>query len=115
MMETQVVERLKKLIGNPKGKCYYASEAAYHLLGGKEAGYTPMVAAYEDCDPHTGGMVRATHWWLRRRDGTVLDITARQFGFAFPYASLGKGCGFLTKEPSKRAQELIDAIHNSCQ
>jgi hypothetical protein len=111
--ETSIIGAIKRVIGNPKGKCYYASEAAYHLLGGKEAGYTPMVATYDESDEATGRYFHNTHWWLRRADGTILDITAGQYDYCFPYSSLGKGCGFLTKRPSKRAQEIIDAVHNS--
>lgn len=103
LTETDVVSAIHKVIQQPHGWCYAASEAAYHLLGGKEAGYTPMVASYYI------DLQRFTHWWLRRPDGTVLDITEGQFPYPFKY-SWGKGCGFLTKKPSKRAQEIIDAL-----
>ena len=108
MQEHQIVDAIHKVIQQPHGWCYAASEAAYHLLGGKAAGYTPMVATYFiDCE-------RLTHWWLRRPDGSILDITEGQFSYKFPY-KWGRGCGFLTKAPSKKAQEIINAkIFSSC-
>jgi len=69
-----------------KGDCYPAAEAVYHKMGGKAAGLTPM-----------------------RIVGTkvfYIDPTAQQFSSPVPYPE-GKGCGFLTKEPSKRAKELM--------
>ena len=103
--ESLIVAKIQEIIQQPYGNCYRASEAAYHLLGGKKAGYTPMVARY-------GGdsfFHHQTHWWLRRPDGSMLDITEGQFPHGFPH-KLGRGCGFLTKQPSKKAQEIIDAI-----
>ncbi len=83
----------------PKGNCYAASEAAYHLLGGKAAGWTPQVMQWE------GG----THWFLRHASGLVLDLTAAQFE-STPDYSLSRGCGFLTREPSARAADLMEIL-----
>ena len=87
--------------GNPTaGHCYHAAEAAFHLLGGAEAGWTPQV--FREADG-------ITHWWLRHRDGRIVDPTADQYrsaGLEPPYAH-GKGCGFLTRQPSRRAGEII--------
>src|SRR5689334_21414353 len=44
------------------GHCYVASEALYHLLGGKEAGLKPQVIQHE------GG----PHWFLRGSDGRLI-------------------------------------------
>lgn len=86
---------------NPmKGHCYVASEAAYHMLGGKEAGYTPMNIKHEG----------DSHWYLKHtgEKGTrYIDITESQFNSPVPHAE-GKGKGFLTKNPSKRAKDVID-------
>lgn len=79
------------------GHCYVASEAAYHMLGGRAAGWTPASLRHEG----------ATHWFLRHQDGSILDLTAGQFGSVPPYAS-GVGRGFLTAQPSRRAQVVID-------
>jgi len=49
-----------------------------------------------------------THWFLRRYD-KVIDPTVRQFKRT-PLYSRGHGCGFLTRQPSKRAQIIIDRI-----
>lgn len=60
------------------GHCYTASEAAYNQ----------------------------THWFLRRKDGTVLDPTVGQFTCRVPYER-SFGAGFLTKHPSRRAREVM--------
>ena len=90
------------------GHCAVASEAAYHLLGGKAAGWTPLNLHHEG----------SSHWFLRHADGRILDITASQFKTAVPYGK-GRGCGFQTplkdaqglQLPSKRAQVVIDRVN----
>ncbi len=85
--------------GNPNplaGHCYVASEAFFHLAGGQER-FTPMVTRVP------GG----THWFLKDKEtGEIVDLTAGQFDFAVDYES-ARGTGFLTKSPSRRAQEVI--------
>lgn len=83
------------------GHCYVASEAFYHLAGGKQAGYRPYFVRHE------GG----SHWWVEHEDGTVIDITAAQFWTPIPYED-GVGKGFLTRQPSKRAAELIRRVRS---
>lgn len=78
------------------GHCYVASEVIYHELGGKEAGWTPQVIRHE------GG----PHWYLKHTDGRVIDPTCDQFETPVAYDE-GKGCGFLTKQPSKRSQKVL--------
>ena len=88
--------------GNPNpvaGHCYIASEALYHTLGGKEAGWTPQNIRHE------GG----PHWYLKHQDGTILDPTADQFRTPVPYEK-GHGCGFLTRPPSARTQVILDRM-----
>ncbi len=82
-----------------RGNCYVASEALYHLLGGKASGWTPMVMRTET----------DTHWFLKHTDGLIVDPTVGQFD-AIPDYSLARGCGFLTKNPSKRAAELMERV-----
>ena len=77
------------------GHCYVASEAAWHVLGGMSSPWRPYVARCGDI----------THWWLQNGD-KILDLTAAQFPCGFDYAS-GRKCGFLTKEPSRRARILL--------
>lgn len=84
-----------------RGNCYAASEALYHLLGGKKAGWTPMFM-------HTRPTGR--HWFLKHKDGMILDATKKQFYGVKPDYSRGKGTGFLTKKPSKRAKELMEKL-----
>jgi hypothetical protein len=85
------------------GACYIASEVAYHLLGGKESGYKPMV----------GRVGQMTHWWLEK-DGQRFDPTKSQFmkyRVLKKFYDAGKGCGFLTKEPSKNAKVLLERVY----
>lgn len=94
--------RKKAYRDNPNpvaGHCYIASEAIYHRLGGKGAGWTPQSIQHE------GG----PHWYLKNANGTIIDPTADQFETPVPYEN-GKGCGFLTRDPSRRAQVLLDRI-----
>lgn len=83
-----------------KGHCYVASEVFYHLMGGSNSGYIPQVIKIDG----------DTHWFLKnKKTGEIVDITHDQFKHKIPY-NLAKGIGFLTKEPSKRAQEVINRI-----
>lgn len=85
-----------------RGNCYVTAEALYHLLGGKVAGWKPMTVRHED----------DVHWYLvnvrieNAMGYFVLDPTASQFRTRPPY-HLGRGRGFLTREPSRRARELM--------
>jgi len=79
------------------GHCYVASEALYHLLGGKRSGFIPQVLRHE----------RSTHWYLKHRTtGEIRDLTSRQFLTPVPYHK-GRGVGFLTRRPSKRARIVM--------
>ena len=85
-------------------KCYEASETLYHLLGGKEAGLTPMQIRHEG----------VSHWYLRWEVGSdtfYIDPTSSQFTYQVPYRR-GTGRGFLTKEPSKAAQAILELVPN---
>lgn len=104
LVVSQLTDDLRKAPyrGDPNpltGHCYVASEALYHLLGSDE---------WKPCNiSHEG----SPHWYLtNRRTGEVLDPTAGQFQTPVPYER-GKGKGFLTKEPSKRAQELLKRLN----
>lgn len=90
------------------GFCTLASNAVYHLLGGKSVGLTPMQASYKD--PRIKG--RASHWWLKDADGNIIDPTWDQYTELDkepPYEK-GVGRGFNTRVdvPLKAAQKLID-------
>lgn len=77
------------------GYCYVTAEMIYHYLAPQGS---------KPCCARTSPTV--VHWWVETPDGTILDGTGDQFqGQKIPYHE-GKGCGFLTKQPSKRAQEL---------
>jgi len=78
------------------GHCYIIAEASFHLYG-KKHGFKPKVIKTPTW----------THWFLQHQDGRKIDLSAEQFGKTrIPY-ELSRGCGFLTKLPSKRAQKLI--------
>lgn len=93
-----------------RGNCYVTCEALYHLLGGARAGYTP-------CTVHHEGDV---HWYLVHTvrvlgsNGvnyitSIVDPTVSQFKTKPPY-EMGRGRGFLTKKPSKRAVALMKTL-----
>lgn len=85
------------------GHCYHAAEALWHLLGARPAGWFPQV--YRESDG-------ITHWWLRHDNGSIADPTADQYtllGETPPYAR-GKGCGFLTLQPSRRAAIVMRRV-----
>lgn len=82
-----------------RGNCYVTCEALYHLLGGKKAGWTPASMPWQN----------DTHWVLRHQSGLVLDPTADQFQAPPDYSGL-RNRGFLTAQPSKRAQILMDMM-----
>jgi hypothetical protein len=89
------------------GHCYAAAEAAFHLLGGRRKGYVAFVASYDGL----------THWWVRHASGRIVDPTRLQYGpeaarrhgvfWVKPPYHLGRGTGFLTKKPSRRARILM--------
>lgn len=82
------------------GHCYVASEAFFHLAGGKEADLKPMQLTHEE----------KSHWFIYdEQNSQVIDITAGQFRNPVAYSE-AKGRGFLTKNPSKRAQKLMSAV-----
>jgi len=82
-----------------RGNCYVASEALYHLMGGKATGWTPMQMQTET----------DSHWFLKHSNGTIVDPTVQQFTTPPDY-SAARGRGFLTKQPSRRAAELMQHI-----
>lgn len=82
------------------GHCYAASEALYHLLGGKKVGLKPMNMRVDG----------VSHWFLRADNGMIIDPTALQFDPPGLDYSPAKGRGFLTRHPSKRATEIIRRV-----
>lgn len=82
------------------GHCYVASEAYYHLMGGKASGLKPCWVKHEG----------STHHFLRdEKTGKVVDLTGDQFKKTPPYER-GTPFGWLTGDtPSHRAQILMDA------
>ena len=73
------------------------SEALYHLMGGKASGWVPMRMRHEG----------DTHWFLKnRKTGQIVDATAQQFTNPPDY-SKARGSGFLTRLPSKRAEDMM--------
>lgn len=98
-----------------RGNCYVTCEALYHLLGGKKSGWRPATVRHEG----------DVHWFLRRalpcpvcnRTGVrtcgefweIMDPTASQFREP-PRYELGRGRGFLTRRPSKRAAEMMQRM-----
>lgn len=111
------------------GHCAIASEAFYHIAGGKQAGFMPVVAGYA-ADGHGNmafgpartaaldkGWRKESHWWIRgprgaaRGEGGFFDVTKGQFPAPFPYEQ-GHNTGFMQPKQiaSKRAQVIIDRV-----
>lgn len=94
-------ELRRKSHAHPLGEhCYVASEAFWHAAGGPQSGLKPYHVK------HAGG----THWFLLGEDRLV-DLTADQFDDLPPYGA-GRGCGFRTRKPSKRAQKVLDFLNS---
>ena len=88
-----------------RGNCYVASEALYHILGGRRAGWKAMRF------PITGPDKKIdTHWFLQHKSGIILDPSRKQFGRRSPDYTLARGTGFLTRKPSKRAKALMKTL-----
>jgi hypothetical protein len=94
-----------------RGNCYAASEALYHILGGKRSGWEPHVMRINDGTE--------THWFLKHRAyHTILDPSRRQFkrrnsfwGDRWtPDYTKARRCAFLTVKPSKRARKLMKEL-----
>ena len=81
------------------GHCYVASEAVFHMLGGRAAGITPIHMKHE----------AQPHWALRFSDGSIVDPTADQFATR-PNYSFARNATFLTVDPSQRAVTLIARV-----
>lgn len=81
------------------GHCYVATEAYYHLRG-RALGFVPHVWSGEG----------KTHWWLQNAAGEILDLTAEQFADPARLYPDGRGSGFLTRQPSRRAQTVMDRV-----
>ena len=81
------------------GHCYVASEAVFHVLGGRAAGITPIHMKHEG----------QPHWALRFSDGSIVDPTADQFATR-PNYSMARAIPFLTVAPSQGAVTLIARI-----
>lgn len=82
-----------------RGNCYVTCEAIYHLLGGAAAGYKPHTLRHEG----------DVHWYLVHEGKTIVDPTRSQF-LSPPNYSTGRGRGFLTKQPSRRAAALMQTL-----
>jgi hypothetical protein len=90
----RALKKVRRAVGEGR-LCYPSAEVVYHAGGGKRAGLTPMQQRHEG----------ASHWWVRGPDGEVYDPAAAQFRTRVPYEE-GRGRGFLTKRPSRRARVL---------
>jgi len=90
--------------GLTSNKSYVASEAFYHLLGGRHSKLTPM---YLDL-PN-----KKQHWWILDRNGNVYDVFASEHEDSFPYAT-GKAGNFKSYGPSNKARRLMDGVLLAC-
>jgi len=129
LLEKKYAEQLTPDDPPETGHCAIASEAFYHIAGGKAAGFIPVVCGY--AADGAGNMVfgaekqaalakgwrRETHWWIKgpkngqRGAGDIFDVTAGQYPGPYPYAN-GHNTGFMQpqQKPSRRAQVIIDRV-----
>lgn len=89
------------------GHCYVVSEAIYHRL--LAMGFQP-----ENVKPMFLRVNGQPHWYVAARlarggEWSYLDGTWEQFGTP-PDWTKGKGKGFLTKQPSKRARTFMQRM-----
>lgn len=99
----RIARRIRAAMDPPyTGMCYVASEAYYHALGGRSAGLTPVHM------PEPDGSTGERHWAIRTSAGDIIDLTAEQYGPLRPDYSQARGCGFMTKRPSRAARALMD-------
>ncbi len=97
-----------------RGNCYYASEALFHILGGRRAGWKAMRVTCTHVK-RSGGPVESdtkeTHWFLRHESGLEIDPAGLQFRatgwWAKPDYTKAVGTGFMTRRPSKGARAII--------
>lgn len=87
----------RRLADRVRGHCYVASEALFYMLGGLDSDWY-------SCQGRVEGV---SHWWLENERGDVLDPTVTQFERVPDYLMVGQPRGFLTREPSARARELL--------
>lgn len=81
------------------GHCYVASESIFHLTGGYGRWYVCRLS-------HEG----ETHWFLEdKQTGEIVDPTVDQFNTDPDYAERTR-TGFMTKEPSNRAEAVIKEV-----
>lgn len=129
LLEKKYREQLSPDDLRETGHCAVASEAFYHIAGGKQAGFIPVVCGYaEDAKGNMKfkadmqaalqqGWKKQTHWWIRgpegatRGAGKIFDVTAGQYDAPYPYHN-GHNTGFMQpqQKPSKRAQIVIDRV-----
>ena len=98
-----LLKKKKSICHKTFGHCYVATEAAYHLLGGKQAGWKPYYLKCQD----------GSHWFLKNISGVIFDVTAAQFENEKIAHQRAIGKGFLTKQPSRRALKLIKKVKNA--
>lgn len=84
------------------GHCYAASEAFFHMAGGREAGLRPHMKKSDD---------GSSHWWLVDGNGSVIEMLEERADHLEGYDySAGGPRGFMTKGPSKRARDIIGRV-----
>ena len=88
------------------GNCYYATEALFHILGGRRAGWKAMRLRLGE-----GFDGPVNHWFLKHESGIIVDPSKRQFRrkgwWKTPDYTKARGSGFLTKKPSRPARRLM--------
>lgn len=89
------------------GHCFVATNAFWHIMGGPEGPYRPKHVK----------VGKESHWFLvDQRDGSIVDLTASQFGRARVPYERGRGIGMRARPggdlggPTERARVVLDRI-----
>jgi hypothetical protein len=88
--------------GKFDGHSYVASEAYWHLCGGKDSGLQPMQLNRDG----------KSHWWLVDPKGRVIDLTlGRGEKSDFPYEEgSARGFRYTPKGMSNRAATVVERV-----
>lgn len=97
--------------------CYPAAEALYHLARESGIKVTPIVAHLRP--KAWGPATRDTHWFVRFNDSQLKSCFDPSRGLVYTWALAAeeyksiRGCGFLTKQPSRRAELIIATLRGT--
>lgn len=99
-------------MGKKEGNCYAATEALYHILGGKSSGWKVMRISSNDLGKFKD-VWKNSHWFLQHAEtGIILDASVLQFkGKKPPYHKAKHSAFYPVKAGiSKSAMNVVDLL-----